>query len=146
MSNNTLKGATMKFNQKTIHAITLCTKLNQQDLISLNQLSIEMGVSKVYLEQVARPLKNANIITATLGPKGGYQLLTHPNNISILKIVQLFESTLFEKTQLENTIEHQSIMKTMTTPFDSHILKFFESITLQDFINNKQSDSLMFYI
>lgn len=136
----------MKFNQKTIHAITLCMKLTKHDLMSLNDLSKEMKVSKVYLEQVARPLKNANIITATLGPKGGYQLLLKADDISIIKIVQLFEPILFDKTQIDETSHHQSILKTILEPIDQLLHNFFQSLSLQDLLNNQQTDSFMFYI
>lgn len=136
----------MKFNQKTIHAITLLTKLNIHQRISLNDLSKDMGVSKVYLEQVVKPLKNTDFITATLGPKGGYQLLLSPSDIPLFEIIQLFEPTLFENTHLEDIVTHQAISKTMIEPIDNLLYTFFQFVSIQDILNNTQTDPLMFYI
>lgn len=120
--------------------------LNIHQRISLNELSKDMGVSKVYLEQVARPLKNAGLITATLGPKGGYQLFSPPSEISLFEIIQLFEPNVFENTHLEDVIFHRAISNTMIEPIDSLLHTFFKSVSIQDILNNTQTDPLMFYI
>jgi len=45
-----------------------------------------------YLEQLLRPLKQADIISSVRGPKGGHMLNKPPAEITLGEIVRLFET------------------------------------------------------
>jgi len=63
--------------------ITLARKNRQ---MNTNELSREMGVSPLYLRQVALPLEKSGVIRGTKGAKGGYSLNVDPSEIDLYTI------------------------------------------------------------
>lgn len=55
------------------------------------ELAKEMGVSPLYLRQVALSLERTGIIKGFRGAKGGYLLATKPAEISLLEITQAYD-------------------------------------------------------
>lgn len=62
-----------------------------QGPIQIGEISKRQDISVKYLEQLIRPLKQANLVTSVRGPKGGHLLAENPENISLGQIVRLFE-------------------------------------------------------
>lgn len=62
-----------------------------QGPIQIGEISRRQNISVKYLEQLIRPLKQANLVTSVRGPKGGHLLAENPQNISLGQIVRLFE-------------------------------------------------------
>jgi len=67
------------------------------DVISAQRISEKLGISKVFLDQVAASLKKAGIIQATKGPKGGYRLALPMDEISAFAVLEAVEHTFLEK-------------------------------------------------
>ena len=59
--------------------------------IQIGDISKRQDISVKYLEQLIRPLKQADLVTSVRGPKGGHLLAKNPEDISLGKIVRLFE-------------------------------------------------------
>jgi len=59
--------------------------------ISIRDRSRSVKSSVKYLEQLIRPLKQAEIVTSVRGPKGGHLLAKKPEEITLGQIVRLFE-------------------------------------------------------
>jgi len=59
--------------------------------VSVSDISGRLGVSVKYLEQLIRPLKKAQYVKSSRGPKGGHQLAKSPEEISVGEIVRLLE-------------------------------------------------------
>jgi Rrf2 family protein len=62
-----------------------------QGPVQIGEISKRQNISVKYLEQLIRPLKQANLVTSVRGPKGGHLLAENPKNISLGQIVRLFE-------------------------------------------------------
>jgi len=62
-----------------------------QGPIQIGAISKRQDISVKYLEQLIRPLKQANLVTSVRGPKGGHLLAERPENISLGQVVRLFE-------------------------------------------------------
>jgi Rrf2 family protein len=62
-----------------------------QGPIQIGEISKRQDISVKYLEQLIRPLKQAEIVTSVRGPKGGHLLAKKPEEISLGQIVRLFE-------------------------------------------------------
>ena len=62
-----------------------------QGPIQIGEISKRQDISVKYLEQLIRPLKQANLVTSVRGPKGGHLLAENPENISLGQVVRLFE-------------------------------------------------------
>jgi Rrf2 family protein len=62
-----------------------------QGPIQMSEISKRQDISVKYLEQLIRPLKQANLVTSVRGPKGGHLLAKNPEDISLGQVVRLFE-------------------------------------------------------
>jgi Rrf2 family protein len=62
-----------------------------QGPVQIGEISKRQNISVKYLEQLIRPLKQANLVTSVRGPKGGHLLAENPKNISLGQVVRLFE-------------------------------------------------------
>jgi len=62
-----------------------------QGPVQIGEISKRQDISVKYLEQLIRPLKQANLVTSVRGPKGGHLLAENPENISLGQVVRLFE-------------------------------------------------------
>lgn len=62
-----------------------------QGPVQIGEISKRQDISVKYLEQLIRPLKQANLVTSVRGPKGGHLLAQKPDTITLGQIVRLFE-------------------------------------------------------
>ncbi len=117
-------------------------------------ISEALGISKVFLEQVATALKKGGLITAVKGPKGGYQLARASSEITALDVLKSAENALFETAQndpLEQTpIIAGALAELVLTPLDKAVEHCLSNITLQELVDYTQShghsQSFMLYI
>jgi Rrf2 family protein len=63
--------------------------------IQLGEIARRQNISLKYLEQIIRPLKNANYIKSFRGSKGGHLLARPPHEITVGEIVALLEGGSF---------------------------------------------------
>lgn len=64
---------------------------NNQGPVQIGEISKRQDISVKYLEQLIRPLKQANLVESVRGPKGGHMLAEKPEKITLGQIVRLFE-------------------------------------------------------
>ena len=57
----------------------------------MGEISKRQDISVKYLEQLIRPLKQANLVNSVRGPKGGHLLAVKPEDVTLGQIVRLFE-------------------------------------------------------
>jgi len=62
-----------------------------QGPVQIGKISKRQDISVKYLEQLIRPLKQADLVTSVRGPKGGHLLAKEPEEITLGQIVRLFE-------------------------------------------------------
>jgi Rrf2 family transcriptional regulator, iron-sulfur cluster assembly transcription factor len=62
-----------------------------QGPVQIGEISKRQHISVKYLEQLIRPLKQADLVTSVRGPKGGHLLAKRPQEITLGQIVRLFE-------------------------------------------------------
>lgn len=129
-------------------------KRNTTEPIPVISISEALGVSKVFLEQVATDLKKNGLITSIKGAKGGYQLAKKPSDITALDVLGSVENALFETMQsdpLEKTpIISAALSDIVFVPLDKAIENCLSGITLQDLVdctlNRGDSQSFMQHI
>jgi Rrf2 family protein len=61
--------------------------------VLLKEIVERQGVSKKYLEQILLPLKNAGIVRAVRGSRGGYSLVKNPKILKMIEIYRALEGT-----------------------------------------------------
>jgi Rrf2 family transcriptional regulator, iron-sulfur cluster assembly transcription factor len=59
--------------------------------VQIGEISKRQDISVKYLEQLIRPLKQANMVNSVRGPKGGHLLAKKPEEITLGQIVRIFE-------------------------------------------------------
>ena len=64
---------------------------SHQGPVQIGEISKRQDISVKYLEQLIRPLKQADLVNSVRGPKGGHLLAVKPEEITLGQIVRLFE-------------------------------------------------------
>jgi len=81
----------MKLSTKIRYASRLLLALAEADRkISTSELGKLLGVSPLYLRNIALQLEKNGLIKSTRGSKGGYELAKSPSEISIYKLAQIY--------------------------------------------------------
>ena len=123
-----------------VMALADIAKFDQNDPISLRDISLRQGISLLYLEQIFLKLKKYNLVQSSRGPTGGYLLTKSPEEIklsSIIKAVDEKVKTVGCKKESKKACNGKSI-KCIThdlwDDLENHINNFFEKNTLKDII------------
>ena len=74
-----------------LHCCFLMAALPEGAYLSAKALSTFYNIPKEYLSKALQALSAADLVDATLGPKGGYRLAKSPDDISFLDIVDAVE-------------------------------------------------------
>ena len=143
----------MRLSAKGRYALAALIEIARQtqkgEIVSVLSISEKLGISKIYLEQVATALKKSGIIQSTKGARGGYQLAQEARAITALNVLAAVENTLMEKS--DDTVSEQapSIEAAMRAlvfdKLDRAVEACLSGVTIQDLMeyadrqNNEQA-------
>jgi Rrf2 family protein len=104
--------------------------------ISLRHISNESSISFLFLQKIAKSLKDASMIEAVRGPQGGYRLIRKPEELTLKEIVEAVEGPFgvtecFKHTvpcKLEKTCQSRKALHS----FNAHILDYLHKTTLAE--------------
>ena len=114
--------------------------------VSLNDISLRQNISLSYLEQLFSKLKNENLVKSIRGPTGGYILEKNPKDIKISNIIFAVDEqikTLNCKKESKKSCNGKSvkcITHNLWDELENHINDFFQKISLNDVIKQKNVD------
>jgi len=78
--------------------------------VSLQDISDRQTISLNYLEQLFKKLREAELVTSTRGPGGGYMVKGSPKDITVLKVLKsVGEDVASHQIQLKKTKEQQTL-------------------------------------
>ena len=80
----------MRLTTKGRYAVSAMLDLSlqpQEAPVRLRDISVRMGISCNYLEQLFARLRRAGLVQAFRGPGGGYLLARTPHNISVAEVI-----------------------------------------------------------
>jgi len=130
--------------KKTINAIEVCVFLASQrslGYVTTTELSPRLGLSISYLENILKPLKENNIVTAMKGPGGGYMIRGDVSLLSVWDIAAVFECTFIE-APLSNESESEAGVEAEPVTLASYELGLeqivkdtLSNFTLADFVD-----------
>lgn len=148
----------MKISAKGRYALAAMTAMGQHygsgEYITVIKISEQLGISKIYLEQVFSLLKRGGLVHAVKGAQGGYQLERMPELITVYDILSAVEFSLFEATeatvaQAAPEIE-TALNKAIFAILDESVKNTLEKITVADLMHeaekSKSSQEIMFFI
>lgn len=135
----------MKISTKGRYSLRMMIDLAQHyndGFIALKDISERQNISKKYLEQIVPFLNRSNLLNANKGHMGGYRLAKSPSEITVRDILESAEGLLVPVSCMENTPNLcESCSDCITLPIYEGlyevIIKYFESITLEDIINRQ---------
>jgi len=135
-------------------AILMAKEYEKGGHITVVSISDQLGISKIYLEQVFSLLKRGGLVTSVKGAQGGYLLTRMPREITAYDILSAVEISLFESA--ENTVTEKaphidSAMKALAfRALDDAAREALQKTTLEDLVLEsekfKGEDGFMFFI
>ncbi len=114
--------------------------------VSLNDISLRQNISLSYLEQLFSKLKNEKLVKSVRGPSGGYVLEKNPKDIKLSSIIFAVDEqvkTLNCKRDSKrgcNGKTMKCITHNLWEDLEQHINNFFENVSLNDLLKQKQID------
>jgi Rrf2 family iron-sulfur cluster assembly transcriptional regulator len=138
----------MKLSSKgryAVMALADIARFNQNQPISLRDISLRQGISLVYLEQLFLKLKKNNVVNSIRGKKGGYILSRNASDIKISDIFFAVEEKVktigCEKHSKKgcNGKSEKCISHNLWDELEDYINNFFEKRSLGDLINKTEN-------
>jgi Rrf2 family protein len=130
----------MKISSKGRYALAAMILLAQhaaQDTpLTVIEMAGELGVSKIYLEQVFSLLRKGGLVTSMKGSQGGYSLSQSASEISAADILSVTETSIFE--DVEPTVAdtkpgmERALQDTLFKPANQVFLEIFQGMPLSD--------------
>ena len=114
--------------------------------VSLNDISLRQNISLSYLEQLFSRLKNKKLVKSIRGSGGGYILDKNPKEIKLSNIIFAVDEnikTLNCKKDSKRGCHGKStkcITHNLWDDLEKHINLFFESKSLNDFLEQKNKN------
>ena len=114
--------------------------------VSLNDISLRQNISLSYLEQLFSRLKNKKLVKSIRGSGGGYILDRNPKEIKLSNIIFAVDEnikTLNCKKDSKKGCHGKStkcITHNLWDDLEQHINLFFESKSLNDFLEQKNKN------
>ena len=117
-------------------------------------LTENLGISKIYLEQIFSLLKRSGLVASVKGAQGGYHLAKPASEISVYEILKALEQILFEPTESSvderapaiESVMQKDVFRPLDATIETLLAKIHLSDLLEDYINQKNQNNFMFYI
>jgi Rrf2 family protein len=134
--------------KKTINAIELCVFLAGQrhaGYVTTTALSPRLNLSISYLENLLKPLKAHNIVSAMKGPGGGYMILGDTSLISIWDIALVFETTLVSDAS-DDAVEQLMPPANYEIDLQRIVKDTLSHATLADFVDESRDEEARSFV
>ena len=125
----------MQLNASTSYAISIMLHLAKyKRVVSSNELTKSVAVSRRYLLQIAAKLRDGEMIGVNRGMIGGYFLLKEPEHINVYDIIILMEGEIRIIEYWEESAIHSTLNEAL---FDlqSRVTHYLRSLTLDVLIH-----------
>jgi len=147
----------MKISAKSRYALAALIQMGlsygKEEPITIVSLSENLGISKIYLEQVFSLLKRGGVVTSTKGSGGGYQLARPMGEITAFDILFSIEFSLFQQTDqtvVDKAPNIESVLQNDVFKELSIVIpETLKKITLDSLVTNAMKhddDGGMYYI
>jgi len=127
-----------------LQLIVALVKAKKNEPLSLRKFSKDSNISFLFLQRIARALRQAGIVEADKGAYGGYFLKLNPSKIKIKDIIEAVDgkygvSNCFKDyiCPKKNTCEARKIFCIINNDF----IKYLSEHTLHDFTKNYETAS-----
>lgn len=139
----------MKLSVKGRYALLSLIYIASKDgrTVALYQISHDLNISKLYLEQVFAQLKKEKLVTSSKGAAGGYVLSKDKSEITAYDILKAIETNLFDEVeQTTSNQNYEKSIKLLDNSLNDSITFSLKNITLAKLLEESKSKGPMFYI
>lgn len=100
--------------------------------ININEISANLDISKLYIEQLFRKLKHAGIVESFRGKDGGYRLAKDPKTIIVGDVIRVLEGNinLTYKCAVDDCKVDDCASREVFSKIDSAVSNVIDRITL----------------
>lgn len=86
----------MRFSTRSRYGLRaiICIARNYPDSVACDTIAVDQKISKKYLDQILRRLRNSDILRTVKGKLGGYYLAKPPSEISLFDIITSLDGGL----------------------------------------------------
>jgi Rrf2 family protein len=142
-----MKPHPMKVSSKTRYALGVLILLsNRKQTLALNDMAQQLGVSKLYLEQVMAALKSHQLVQSTKGPSGGYTL--HQADLSVWDVfvaMEVDQANPLSEQAFDDAQLNQLLTQAVYTPLHQTLKQTLSQVRIQD-LALAYLDEPMFFI
>ncbi|SBV91835.1 Transcriptional regulator (fragment) [uncultured delta proteobacterium] len=122
--------------------------LQEESRLSMNEITLEEGVSIKYLEQIVSLLKPLGILESVRGARGGYCLICNPGEITMDRVFESLGGLAASAPCFEDESICSRVDVCTTKPFwgqfDTHVRGFLKGKTLADIVASAPKGNLEF--
>src|SRR5690625_898061 len=138
----------MKISTKGRYGLTIMMELARhfgEGPVSLKSIATSKNLSTHYLEQIATPLRNAELIKSIRGAYGGYVLTNDPKEIYVGEVIRVLEGKI---THVEGIENDEPALQTLWIQIRDAVKNVLDETTLQQLIDDdsEERNEYMFYI
>lgn len=125
--------------------IDLAQHYDEEQFITLKDISRRQNISKKYLEQIVPSLNKKQLLHANKGHLGGYQLSRTPAQITAREILESAEGNLNPVSCMDHSPNScENSKECLTFPIYRGlyqvVIQYLDSITLDDIIHHRIPD------
>ncbi len=107
--------------------------------VQIGDIAKNQKVPVRYLEQILLVLKRHKLVSSVRGKEGGYSLMKHPSDVSILTIIESLEGPI----ELANKkMKKIPILFEAFNKIENNIKKDLNELTLEDLVLKKRQKDL----
>ena len=133
----------MKISTKGRYALRMLIELaahQDQEFVSLKEISENQNISKKYLEQIVPMLNKSGILRTNRGNKGGYMLAKPPQECTVGDVLRATEGSLAPVSCLEYEVNDCPRAGSCATLYvwqglAKAVADYLDSVTLQDILD-----------
>lgn len=140
----------MRITNKSSYSIEamyyLAQKYSVSEPVSISNISKNEHISRTFLEQIFKKLKEAKLVKSVRGPKGGYLLSRPPGKINIIQILFAVEEPIGPTVCVEEnyksicTKHANCAQKKIWEKLRIYMINFLKNTTLEDLIKIKSEE------
>jgi len=129
-----------------VMALADIAKFDDNNPVSLRDISLRQGISLLYLEQIFSMLKKNQIVESVRGSNGGYKLTKSPDQIKISNIFSAVQENIKtvgckkESKKGCNGKSAKCITHNLWDELEIHINDFFNKKNLSDLVKGKNEN------
>jgi Rrf2 family protein len=143
----------MAFSAKTEYGLVALIELagihSGGGVLQVSEIAARQNIPERYLEQMLTSLRRGGILRSIRGPKGGYQLLRAPAEISVSEVVACLEGESSAREAAGRQSPEFSVLDALASQLEETRQRLLEATSLQDLLDQRDArlqSQVMYFI